>query len=852
MTEPADPRVAFLAEADLDLRRRVLAASEARRAYDRRDPEPCDISLVPRVVTVERAAELSRICRRIVTASLGRVLDIHAGREPAGGVPLGWIAGLVPRLPRELFGNVRLDFLLEQGRPRLLEGGWVNLSGVDYASQAALALLDCEPHLAAGFRVDRPAGQIRQRLLEQAACRLAILVKEDHTVYAANDFALIGDVLAPIETVVVAEPEFAMLRAGAGCVHVGDLACDAVYLRALDGPAAFTGRHAASNRRTLDLLLASGVAFHDHPLTLLAEDKDLAWLIDRDPTLADVVPRTCPPGDVPPDDVARWVLKLRDRHSGEGVFLEPAEMLEHWDNPGAVLQARIHPDRFPVHTVHGHSGSAVADLAVHVSYRYDVACRKLVTAEIAGYFSRFSLTGGKVNLCTGGGIVPVLSERAGGQESGHAVTGSPSASQQATPGSGGTGPQQSDPTGRHDPPAATSGSLDRDAFLRALVARMFCEAHDLRDVALDPLVISRQEHAAYEAAARRITAAALAAYADRRDPATFAGDAFQRLVQSLPGRRGRIVGNARLDFLPTPAGPRLLELNFVGVGTTARPHQAALALLDCRPELAAGHRVLLPTDAFGRQLARLGCRTLALLTKDNDREYGTPWLDRLLIQRQLAPVEVLIVPRREWDDFTSDTSGLAFRGQPIDAIYPRELTWRSSIEAGIGQCRFFLESPAVCFDPWGLILVEDKDLQFLIEQDATLTDLVPRTWSLGEQPSEIPPGELVLKGRHDHGGEGVIVGPETLPNTDRDDWLVQERLRGPRIPVRSLLGFSGTVTHDLALHVAYEYDLLRRELVHCEVSGYLSRFAPAGDVVNLSQGGGVIPVLVERTILEGR
>jgi carbamate kinase len=37
-------------------------------------------------------------------------------------------------------------------------------------------------------------------------------------------------------------------------------------------------------------------------------------------------------------------------------------------------------------------------------------------AEIAGYFSRFSLTGGKVNLCAGGGIVPVLSERDGRME----------------------------------------------------------------------------------------------------------------------------------------------------------------------------------------------------------------------------------------------------------------------------------------------------------------------------------------------------------------------------------------------------------------------------------------------------
>ena len=53
----------------------------------------------------------------------------------------------------------------------------------------------------------------------------------------------------------------------------------------------------------------------------------------------------------------------------------------------------------------------MADLAVHVSYRYDVARRELLACEVTGYFSRFTLVGGKVNLCTGGGIVPVLSER---------------------------------------------------------------------------------------------------------------------------------------------------------------------------------------------------------------------------------------------------------------------------------------------------------------------------------------------------------------------------------------------------------------------------------------------------------
>jgi hypothetical protein len=127
-----------------------------------------------------------------------------------------------------------------------------------------------------------------------------------------------------------------------------------------------------------------------------------------------VVPATCSPAEIAPEQAADWVLKLRDRHSGEGVFLEAAEMLRHWHDPAAVLQRRIEPEPFPVVTVHGHRADAVTDLAVHVSYRYDVAARRLVTAEIAGYFSRFSLTGGKVNLCTGGGIVPVLSEREDG------------------------------------------------------------------------------------------------------------------------------------------------------------------------------------------------------------------------------------------------------------------------------------------------------------------------------------------------------------------------------------------------------------------------------------------------------
>jgi len=406
-----DSRVASLLDADEATRSRFLEAAIARRAYDRRDPEPCDLSIVPRVVSRADAATITDAATRIVTASLAWALDAHAAGRAVSGYPLDWVRGAIATLPEELVGDVRLDFLVSGGRLRLLEAGWVNLSAFDYAPQAALALCDTVPHLTGHFDVERPVAAMRRRLIERGVRRLAILVKEEHTVYAANDFALIGEALAPIETLVVAEPEFHLLAAAGRGLRVGDVAIDAVYLRSLDGPQAFAGRHADGNRAALELLLASDVLLHDHPLMLLAEDKDLGFLVAREPSLAAVVPRTVRPSDVDPAEASCWVLKLRDRHSGTGVFMDEQAMREHWHDPAAVLQERIVPDAFPVLTVHGHRGDAVADLAVHVSYRYDVATRSMRTAEVAGYFSRFSLTSGIVNLCAGGGIVPVLSER---------------------------------------------------------------------------------------------------------------------------------------------------------------------------------------------------------------------------------------------------------------------------------------------------------------------------------------------------------------------------------------------------------------------------------------------------------
>ncbi len=414
--EPADPRVAWLSEEDAGRRGRFHAAAIRHRAYEPRDSEPCDISMVPRVVTACQARSLEGIVGRIIQASIDFALDSREAHHGDGGncegYSLGWIAGQTRRLPDQLLGNARFDFLPQGNDLKLLEAGWVNLSAVDYAPQAALALLDSVPDLAAEFDVLRPATRMKARLEEQGVRRLAILVKDDHSPYAENDWELIREVLAPIESVVISERDFGELHCDqAGRVWFGGAGIDGIYLRALDGPAAFAGHHALRNRETLAMLLGAEVIFLDHPLLLLAEDKDLSFLTDRDPGLAEVVPAMRPARGASAADAEEWVLKLRDRHSGEGVFFDGCDFEEHRDDPSAILQERLRANHFPVNTLHGHRGTAITDLAVHVSYRYDVATRTVLTAEIAGYFSRFTREGLRVNLCTGGGIVPVLTER---------------------------------------------------------------------------------------------------------------------------------------------------------------------------------------------------------------------------------------------------------------------------------------------------------------------------------------------------------------------------------------------------------------------------------------------------------
>ena len=390
--------------------------------------------------------------------------------------------------------------------------------------------------------------------------------------------------------------------------------------------------------------------------------------------------------------------------------------------------------------------------------------------------------------------------------------------------------------------------LDMRRYEARLRELLYWDERDPCDASILPLVISHERHTAYERASACLCSAALEAFVGRRDPALFTGDSLQQLVQGFPLRQDVISGNARFDFLERGDDIRLVEMNFVGVGTVGHSLQATRALIDLVPELAERYRLLHPTHAFREQLLRQGIGTIALLTKDNDREFYGSWLDRVIIAEGVRPVEMIIVPRAEWPEFTSDGSALMFRGRKIDAIYPRELTWQDSMRAEADWCRFFLSSGAFCYDHWSLVLVEDKDLRFLERIDPAAGAYLPRTIDLEALSPGADTSGMVLKRKHEHGGEGVWMSPVDLPQDHRGDYILQERIAMNQTHVKSLMGFEGVVSYDVAAHVNYDYDLRSRRLLSCQVSGYLSRYAPRGDIVNISKGGGLIPVLVEKGV----
>jgi len=368
--------------------------------------DPIDVSLLPQMLSQEEHARTSHVCKSVIEAAFAVLADYLSDRARPPKLPFNDQLLSLPRPKRDLIGNVRMDFLPHDGKLSLIELNFVNVSGIEYATQAASSLQEVVREYA---RCDvlRPVHAMKRRLLEDDVSSLLILTKDNPNPNSKNDWEMIAERLAPeIHATAIPRARYHDLRFKDRLPYLDGVAYDAVYLRTLDGPETI-GQDLLFCKR----LLSSNAIIYDNPQTMLLEDKDLRVISERNPELREYLPKIYDPQAVPAViDIKDLVLKVRDAHSGKGVFFNP----EHVNIPGAILQEKILADSRYVVTVQGNKGHATADLAVHCSYRYDLHRRMLKRFEIGGYFSRFSLTGPVVNLCQGGGIIPVLMQRDGG------------------------------------------------------------------------------------------------------------------------------------------------------------------------------------------------------------------------------------------------------------------------------------------------------------------------------------------------------------------------------------------------------------------------------------------------------
>ncbi|HRZ86097.1 MAG TPA: hypothetical protein P5277_04955 [Candidatus Paceibacterota bacterium] len=386
-------------------------------------------------------------------------------------------------------------------------------------------------------------------------------------------------------------------------------------------------------------------------------------------------------------------------------------------------------------------------------------------------------------------------------------------------------------------------SSKREIFRDNCIRNLAYTEKEPMDISLIPRVIEKQKEILIEDVSKRITHAALESVCDYLEGYEILNKTkFEDFLLNLPKPKSFFVGNGRYDFLEEDDNIKLIETNFVGVGTSGHPPKTTKTLLETFPKLNNHFYFKNPTDAMRSRMIENGVTNAILLTKNGDEDAYTDYLDRLIIQCSLKPVNVFIVPEKNYPDIKFFNGDFFYKNNKIDCFYPRNMEFEESMYNNKDFCFSLLNSNALFLDHFVTMLAENKDLRFLIKKDSSLKDYIARIFDKSELDDTQDFSDYVLKKKDVHSGKGVIIAPK---NVSLDNAILQERIYTNQFPVDTIEGKKGNATYDTAVHFSYIFDLKSRNLTHFETSGYLTRFA-FKDIVNLSQGGGIIPTLLEK------
>ena len=383
-------------------------------------------------------------------------------------------------------------------------------------------------------------------------------------------------------------------------------------------------------------------------------------------------------------------------------------------------------------------------------------------------------------------------------------------------------------------------------YRRLLQERGIYSEIEPTEFSIIPRVITEEEQGRMGSMCREITETAFRMLSDyMEDPSAVPRSPMNDFIRSLPRSQRVFTGVARYDLLKEGSEYKLIEANFTNAAAIRQLTESPALILELFPELKASLARMAPYSFIRRRLQEQGIRNVLILGKnrlEGDLEY---------LKATLSPVHGAIALEHE-SDYTrvSFDPRPCFGGERFDAVYPRYLSGVDGKGDALLSYRDLVEriltSGALVLDSWLTILLEDKDLRCLSRKNPRLEGYIPGSYDAAQMKGLSDYSDYVLKIRDLHGGKGVVVAPASV---DIQDAVLQKRVYTNKYPVMTTYGNRGNATYDTGVHVSYVYDSVGRRLLAFDLAGFISRFSLAGDVVNISQGGGIIPVLVESRTL---
>lgn len=393
-------------------------------------------------------------------------------------------------------------------------------------------------------------------------------------------------------------------------------------------------------------------------------------------------------------------------------------------------------------------------------------------------------------------------------------------------------------------------------YKKELESRKTYALNDPIDVSIIPRVITKEEHKKISSATESLAKSAFLYLSDCLENKDNALDSELNMMlnrfndNELNYSKSHFSGNGRFDFVKQGELYKLLEMNMVNVSALAYGHQPMATLLDMFPRLNQNFYYLYPPDAMKRRLNSLDINSMLILTKSKShKDYSDCALnDWELISERLKPIDSIIVNEDNFDNLKFIQKDLYYNGKKQDAVYLRHLDSIEGLENYYGLAKKLLDSNAFIFDNFLTMYLEDKDLTITTKYNPENNLFIPKHYSITDllkTSREIFPN-FVLKIKDMHSGKGVYIGPKRDDLKTSKKAIVQERCFPNLFPVYSIQGLEGDAVSDIAAFISYDYDAKNRKMNSFEISGYLSRFTFSNNKTNICQGGGMIPVLLEK------